>query len=302
MKKEKVFRIFAFIIYIFGILYLNLSTRGFGIGLIVISMFLGLYILGISKNFLKDWLPFLFGFWAYEYTRGIADDIAKFFGILPNFSIIYNLEKSIFFFLKEIPTIFLQQKFPPEMSSKIFLWILFFFYSSFFWIWAGTALLIWLKKPEFFKNFIVSFLTLSFFGNLIFTIFPTMPPWYASSIGEIAKVDRTMWSKIFPSGRMDFVRFWDGNEFAAFPSHHFGWTFFSALWLTKLFGKRWILSFVFPIMIWFATIYGAEHYFVDGLFGGILAFIFFKTFSKKSLENLDFQKIKNFLKEKFKLN
>ncbi len=281
---NKKFRILIFSIFVILILYLNISTRGFSVEMIMISIYFSLLIFGVSKNFLKDWIPFLIGFWGYESTRGIADDFASMLGIKPNFNIVFNLEKSLFFFLKDVPTILLQQNFPFSEMPKFFLITLFFFYSSFFWIWAGTAFLIWLKKPEYFKNFVTSFLLMSFFGNFVFAFFPTMPPWYASQIGKLPELERVMWSAIFPNHGVSFVSFWDSNDFAAFPSHHFGWTFFSALWITKLFGKKWVWSFIFPFVILFSIVYGAEHYFVDAVFGGIISFVFFRIFSKNSLE------------------
>ena len=75
---------------------------------------------------------------------------------------------------------------------------------------------------------------------------------------------------------MDIVTKYGSNDFAAFPSHHAAWAFYASLFFVHVFGKKYWYMLVIPIIIAFASWYGAEHYVIDSIAGFIIAFIAYK--------------------------
>lgn len=225
-------------------------------------------------------------FYIYEVLRSNAYNISKLLGIPLIVTPVITIESKLFFFLNNIPNVALQKLANPVLANpQWYDYLMFFTYGIFFWFWAFVAFVLWFKKKELFYKYIYSLIIFSFASVAVFIIAPTAPPWYASQQGEIAPVQRLLWEfdyfdGIEISGTKDYGR----NDFAAVPSLHAGWSFFAALYLAKAFGKKGLLSFIFPFGIAFATWYGAEHYVFDSIVGIAMASFFFWLGMKYRLE------------------
>jgi len=259
-------------IYLGLILFINITKSRFEIDFIILTVFLIALLWGQGKKFIRDWVPFVFFFWLYEYTRELAHLFSIKFSTPLQIESLIKIEKTLFFFLDKIPTVIIQNALHPDFVTRWYDHILFFFYTSHFWIWALTGFVIWKYRRELFKSFAVGLLGFSFVCNILYAIMPTAPPWYASEIGILPPLERVMWSlDILPKDSTTLITLLYENPYAAFPSLHVGWSYFCALFLTKTFGKRAAWTFIFPTMIFFAVVYGAEHYIIDGIAGIIAA-------------------------------
>ena len=266
--------------------FLNLTTRGFGLDTIILFFWFIAALKNKGKEFIKDWWIYLVLFWAYETSRGIADNIGNVLHrpLIVDFMI--HIDKLIF---GTVPTVWLQHILPPSKLPYLIALILFIIYTTFYWYWAGIGYILWLKNKKLFKDYMNILLIVSFIASSIYALFPSAPPWYAASIGKLPPLNRFLWGKAFPKDGISFVHFWDQNYFAAFPSLHFSWPFLASIFLIYLFAKNKkykkiaYISLIIPFAICFAIVYGAEHYIADCLAGGILvAFVIwgYNTFTK----------------------
>ena len=145
-------------------------------------------------------------------------------------------------------------------------------------LYPNVALWIW---------YIYGLVGFSLFDTLIYIFFPSAPPWYAAQVGLLPPLQRVMLiHDYFSSKYLGFVSTYGNNDFAAWPSHHAAWPFFAFLFLVGVFGKKALPFVVVPLVIAFATWYGAEHYVIDSLAGftiaGITYWIVMKVGKKKT--------------------
>lgn len=265
--------------FVFIVLVLNAFEIRLASDAVLIVIALIALVSKKGKLFLKDWLFPIILFYVYEIMRGSAYFLSNYlFHTEPIVNGLITVERKLFFFLDDIPTVVLQNKFWFVDSSPAWHnYISIFFYTSFFFIWMGTGLILWLKKREFFNAYIYGLVLYSMFSTLLFFAAPTAPPWYASEVGALPEVERIMWNGGVIADHditTSLIRY-GRNDFAAFPSHHAFWPFFAALFIVKAFGKKHLWIFIFPFMTAYATWYGAEHYVIDSLFGFFLAYVAF---------------------------
>ncbi len=146
-----------------------------------------------------------------------------------------------------------------------------------FWVTGGALIFLFRKHPakySFWRNSLV-FTTL--FALIGFSWFPLMPPRLLDSCAEFGAcasygfVDTLaqfggLWS--FDSGAMEQI----SNQYAAMPSLHFAWSFWTFLVLFPRLKHRWskLLIAAYPWVTLFAIIVTANHYWLDAA-GGALA-------------------------------
>ncbi len=282
-------RVLVFIVII-ALIWLGIYTRGFGLDMIILTFFIFAVFMGKTKEFLKDWGILLILFWLYETLRGLADNIGLEILHRP---LVVDFPNKVDTFMFSWVThgqnlnYWLQQHLPPSQMPHAFLVFLFFFYTMFFWYWAGIGFFLWLKNKKLFYNYMKTLLTLNFVAVIIFTLFPSAPPWYAASLGKLPHLDRIMWSNVFPNSGISYIHFWDQNYFAAIPSLHFSWPLLASIYLIKYIKSKTkqqnnniksiikrnlliITALCVPLIILFSIVYGAEHYVFDAIVGGIL--------------------------------
>jgi len=139
----------------------------------------------------------------------------------------------------------------------------------------ALALVVWKLREREYWRYITTFLTVSFAGFLTFLAFPAAPPWMASDqayIQPITRVSSQVWAAL---GVHDFPSLYNRispNPVAAMPSLHAAYSTLFALFVFKLFGKKWgLLASLYPVMIYFGTVYQGEHYLIDEIAGGLYA-------------------------------
>ncbi|MCA9381528.1 phosphatase PAP2 family protein [Candidatus Dojkabacteria bacterium] len=269
MTQRTLSKIIIGLIGICALLYINIFSISFGVDLIIVTLLFIALLLREPVQFLKDWFPPVAAFYLYEFLRGNAENIAFSLNFHLQIQSIIDLEKTIFFFLDNVPSVVLQQTLSPDVHVTAWYdYILFFFYSSFFWFWLGAAFVIWVYKRKYFKRYMWGLVGFSLVGVLVFILIPTAPPWYAAGQGHLPDLQRILWiNDYLPSNYATIVNAYGRNDFAAIPSFHVAWPLFASLYLVKLFGKKLIPIFIFPALVAFATWYGAEHYVIDSVVG-----------------------------------
>ncbi|MCA9383791.1 phosphatase PAP2 family protein [Candidatus Dojkabacteria bacterium] len=268
------------------IIFLNIFGVRFGFDLILVTFGIFTLFRGESSTFVKDWWKPIVLFFTYEFLRGRAYRWGHaLFGFEPIYQGLITFEEKVFFFMDQIPPVFLQQTLRPDISViHWYDYVLFFFYTSFFWYWLAIAFAIWMKRRHLFNKYMYGLVGFSIFSCFIFFFLPSAPPWAASQNGLIEPLERILWtSQYLPSQGLNIVSTYGQNDFAAMPSHHAAWPFFATLFLIKAFGKKFIPFMLVPLTIAFATWYGAEHYVVDSLVGFAIATSAFLIVTKTNL-------------------
>lgn len=262
-----------------AVIGLRLVGLSFGMDMIILALAIIAIVSHKGREFFQDWTIPMILFFVYEALRGFAFQFSQWIGIEIHIEDLIKLERSIFFFLSDIPTVVLQNAMHPNPDKFYFYdYILAFFYVSFFWFWLVVGFILWRKSRVIFKKYIYGLLSLSFFSAIFFfALFPAAPPWWASENGFLEPLERIMWVVLRFNNELSVISTYTRNDFAAMPSLHAAWPFFASLYIVKVYGKKWLPIFIVPIMIAIATWYGAEHYVIDSLLGFFLAFVFYKV-------------------------
>ncbi len=220
-----------------------------------------------GKIFLKDWLPFISLFLLFEFLRGYIDDLSPFYD-----QVLYWCYYIEVFLFHKLPSIVLQEKFS---SNETILYLSIFFYLTFFYYSFLIAFLIWLKKPTLFKEYMKSFLILTYLGLLVHFLLPTAPPWMVSEAQNLG-IKRLLYYKIDeinPGWLSIYKYFIMGNPVAAMPSLHIAWPAFTSLFIIKkLKNKLAYLLLIIPFAIGFSVVFTGEHYVIDVIAGFLLTF------------------------------
>ncbi len=258
--------IIAIIIILFYISALNIFVFRTSPEIIALQFAIILLFLNRTKGFqfTKDWIIFISIFVAYEYLRGIVDDISPFKQYTLYYA--YHIEKAIF---GTLPTVFFQKIIKP---TDIFLNILLIFYSAFFYYSFVIAFFIWLKSRKVFWEYTTMFVLFTYIGLLMFFLLPTAPPWMIKEIDT----QRYLYQETILHHMRELSVYYyyvQSNEVAAFPSLHIGWPLFSTLFLIIKFRKLYFYPLlIVPAAIWFCVVITSEHYIIDGIPSIFLAF------------------------------
>lgn len=229
-----------------------------------------------ASEFARTWVPFIGFFLLYEFLRGHADDVSPFKDITLFW--IHYLEIGLF---SGLPTKVLQESFA---GNSLVINVSLFFYTIFFYYSFLVGFLLWLKKPNSFREYFKKFLILSFVGLALFFLIPTAPPWYVNEIQDLG-IKRYLYGESILRSFSSFTLyqyFIYGNIFAALPSLHSAWPMFTSLFLIKtLKTKLKYLTLIIPLMIGFSVVLAGEHYVIDVAVAFIIAYAVTKfSFSK----------------------
>lgn len=269
-------RTIALVFICIAILFVNFFVYRFAMDMIIVVLIVLAIMFKKEKEFFKEWSIPIILFYIYEFFRGRAYDIAQWLNRPLLNEVLVATEKKLFTIGGDIPTVFLQYSLSNAPSGNFlpnwYDYILFFFYMSFFWFWLVAGFVIWRKSRDMFMRYIYGLVGFSLFDTLIYIFFPSAPPWYAAQVGILSPLQRIMLiHDYFSSKYVSLVSTYGNNDFAAWPSHHAAWPFFTCLFLVGVFGKKALPFFIIPLIIVFATWYGAEHYIIDSLAGFAIA-------------------------------
>jgi PAP2 superfamily protein len=259
-------------------------ARGIAVTPDVLLVGLGLaaVVLGRGRLFLRDWIPFIALFFAYELMRGYADDL----GASIHITDVIALER--LFNLGVLPTQVLQQALHPATGTDPLAVAGTIFYFLHFPLPLAVGFLLWLKRRALYYDYVASLILLCLAGFATYLVLPVAPPWWAAEHGFLPGPNGApaitylkpegfdaLASLFGFSGQYIYTyTFYEiaPNPVAAFPSLHAAFPFLAFLFVRKAFGNRAgaILLTYFALLV-FAIVYLADHYLVDAYAGVIYA-------------------------------
>jgi len=245
---------------------------------LLVALGLAAVILGRGRLFIRDWVPFIGLFLAYELMRGYADDLNR---VIHDADIL-AIERALFGGL--LPTQVLQEALHPAAGLDPWAIAGTIFYFLHFPLPIAVAFLLWVRRRRAYYDYIAALILLSMAGFATYLFLPVAPPWWAAEHGLIPGPDGSpAITYLKAQGFNDLARLlgFEGrylysyaiyevnpNAVAAFPSLHAGYPFLAFLFARRAFGRVGWLTLGYALCVWFAIVYLADHYVVD-ILGGI---------------------------------
>jgi hypothetical protein len=240
---------------------------------LLIGLGLAAILLGRGKLFLRDWIPFIGLFFAYELMRGYADN----FGAAVHVEDVLDLERWLF--LGNVPTQVLQSWLHPASGVDPWAVVGTVFYFLHFPLPLAVAFFLWLRRRRAFYDYVAALIILSMAGFVTYLLLPVAPPWWAAERGLLPGVEY-----LKDQGFQDLARMFgfegrylfsytiyqiNPNQVAAMPSLHAAYPFLAFLFARRFFGRWGWLMLLYSACVWFSIVYIADHYVVD-ILGGLL--------------------------------
>ena len=245
---------------------------------LLVAFLLVAVLLGRTRLFLRDWVPFVAIFLAYELMRGIADDA----GFPVHVTDVIAAERLIAF--GTLPTQVLQDLMAPPSGvgpAAIVATVLYMLHFA-LPIVAGLLLWIW-RRPQYY-DYVAAFIVLSFAGFITYLLLPVAPPWWAAGLGELNGPDGLPLIRYLKPEAFGVIAealgYPDGNQLssyvfygvnpngvAAFPSLHAGYPVLAFLVLRRAFGRIAWLALGYALLVWWAIVFTGDHYVIDVLAG-----------------------------------
>jgi hypothetical protein len=246
---------------------------------LLVALGLATVLLGRGRIFLRDWVPFIGLFFAYELMRGYADDL----GAKVHDADILALELALFG--GYLPTQVLQDWLHPASGVDLVAVAGTIFYFLHFPLPIAVAFFLWLRRRRLFYDFVAGMIVLSMAGFVTYLFFPVAPPWWAADRGLIPGPDGLPAIEYLkPQGFADLAAMFgfegrylytyamyeiNPNLVAAFPSLHAGYPFLAFLFARRSFGRLSWGLLAYSAIVWFSIVYLADHYVVD-ILGGLV--------------------------------
>jgi membrane-associated phospholipid phosphatase len=265
------------------ILSVLMIARGISVTpeLIVIAFGLAALLLGRGKLFVRDWIPFLALFFAYELMRGYADK----FGLPIHVTDVVSIERIIG--LGGLPTTWLQGIFHsgpvwtqanPVYDNVATLSVVFYFLH--FPLPLAVGFLLWIHHRRSYYDYVAALILLSMAAYVTFLLLPVAPPWWAAQNGYVTGVLHLRDTgfnglvSFFGFGKNNYLYSYSlysisSNDVAAFPSLHAAYPFLAFLFARRAFGRAGWLMAAYTACVWFSIVYLGEHWVVD-IIGGVV--------------------------------
>lgn len=255
-------------------------TRGVELTPDVAVVAIGFAVVLAARNrivFLRDWMPFLLLFLAYELMRGLADNV----GLPVHVEDVIGVERALFG--GQLPTAILQAWLRPESGTDWLATVGTIVYLLHFPLPIVTGLLLWRRRRDLFHPYLAALILVSFAGFVTFLLLPVAPPWWAAEHGRLGGLPGdpgvvylkenglvTIAAALGLPGHALFdIAFTsiNANPVAAFPSLHAAYPFISFLALRRAFGRPAWLVFAYGAFVALTIVYTADHYVIDVLAG-----------------------------------
>lgn len=223
-------------------------------------------------TFLKDWVPFVFLFAAYEYLRGLVPSLGWTVHIHP----LIRADELLF---GRLPTVMLQDVLWRPDRPAWYDYIFTLTYLLHFTLPLGFALLLWVRDRARFRKFIVGLTVLSFAGFFTYLFYPAMPPWMAAYKGIIPPLHDVMarTTDLFKHGNglPTLYVVMSPNMVAAMPSLHAAYPMMVYLYSVKFFGRKGHLFLPYLLTVWVGVVYTNQHWAIDVIAGALYAGVVF---------------------------
>jgi len=215
----------------------------------------------------RDWMLLGVLFVAYDYSRGVAEEL----GMPLQIDLPIVIDRAMF--PGDVPTVELQRRWGPFTGERWWEAVISIVYVSHFIVPYAITAFWWLRDRLVWRQWLARFASLTVAGLLTYVLVPTMPPWLAARSGHLPPVERTAargWSHL---GLESAERAIDKgqaavNLVAALPSLHaaypaliaaFFWTRVRPVWRPVL--------VAYALAMAFALVISGEHYVFDVLVG-----------------------------------
>lgn len=226
-------------------------------------------VLGRTRLFLRDWLPFAAIFLAWESMRGLADEM----GATVHSDDIIAIER--FFFGGRVPSEVLQAAFHRDgVVSPLDLFTT-FLYVAHFALPLVVAFAFWVAERRLYYRYLMALMLMSFAAFICYLLIPVAPPRFAYAYGEgLAVTDIAR--KTFEQLHFAPVTTWlygsiSGNPVAAMPSLHSAYPLLAFLFVRKRWPRVSLILLAWSAAIWFAVVYLGHHYAIDVAAGILFA-------------------------------
>ena len=272
----KLFSIRRALIAVYGLVFLW-SAKQFGLPVDRIAVVLWLLGALVCGNFgkpmreqramVRDWAILVALLFAYEYSRGIADQL----GTRVHMTAIRDIDRFLFF--GNDPNVWVQNHFNISRKVSWYELPLAVVYMTHFVFPVAIAVVLWLSNRRQWDRYMRRFALLLGAGVATYILFPVAPPWMAARdgyIGDISRITARGWrsmglstvSKVFDRGKEIT------NPVAALPSLHAAFSLLVVVFFFKWMSTPWrIISLILPVSMAFALVYFGEHYVTDILAG-----------------------------------
>jgi membrane-associated phospholipid phosphatase len=248
---------------------------------LLVGLALAAVVIGRGRLFLRDWIPFIGLFLAYELMRGYADD----FGAGIHVADFVAIDRFLGF--GTLPTQILQDAFHPATGTDWLAIVSTIFYFLHFPLPLAVGFFLWLRKRRVYYDFVAAIILLSMAAFVTYLIVPVGPPWYAADHGllngpngqpTITYLKSTAFDQIaqffgFQGNYLYSYAMYDinPNDVAAFPSLHAAYPTLAFLFTRRAFGRVGYVMIGYAACVWFAVIYLGDHYLIDVLAGILYA-------------------------------
>lgn len=223
---------------------------------------------GLAIQFVVRFLPFLGLLVSYDGLRGFIPFVSK----RVHFTEMIDFDRWLGG--GTIPTVHLQHL----LYHGRLHWYDFYFYGLYmmhFVLPVLFAVLVWRRRAQHYWTYVWSLVTLSFAGFFTYLAFPAAPPWMAAEKGMILPIEKISTDVWYAFGVHNFPTLYEKfspNLVAAVPSLHAAYPTLVALFVWRLFGKKWgALAFLYPLSMWIGVVYMGEHYVFDVILGALYA-------------------------------
>jgi hypothetical protein len=245
---------------------------------LLVAFGLAAVLLGRGRLFVRDWIPFIGLFFAYELMRGYADNI----GLAVHVTDVLAAERLLFFGL--VPTQVLQDAFHPATGTDVLASVATIFYFLHFPLPIAVGFFLWLRRRRVYYDYVAALILLAMSGFVTYVLLPVAPPWWAAEHGFLAGPDglpAIVYLKEQGFDQLASLFGFEGsyiysytiydinpNQVAAFPSLHAAFPFLGFLFARRAFGRvGWVLL-AYSVCVWLSIVYLADHYVVD-IIGGL---------------------------------
>lgn len=223
--------------------------------------------LAAQWQMIKDWSIFAGLLFAYEYSRGLADQLGR----SVDFTVARGIDRALFFGVN--PNVWLQQHLNVSRNLSWYEYPLAITYMTHFILPIGVAIFLWIANRVQWVRYMRRFALLLLGGVFTYVVFPVAPPWMAAREGytePLRRITARGWSsmglhtvsKVFERGTAIL------NPVAAMPSLHAAF----ALLVVVFFWRQmpvWFrgVALILPASMALCLVYFGEHYVSDILAG-----------------------------------
>jgi PAP2 superfamily len=217
--------------------------------------------LGRLRSFAVTWVPLAVFLDAFARLRGVADNT----GIPIHHTAALEVDRWLFF--GTVPTVWLQNRLTIPKHFRWYDYAATGLHWSHFVMPITILFVLWLKRPAFFRRYLIAFVVLTTIVLDIYFLFPATPPWMSAREGYLPHLARPMVDIAVQANQSLFGSVYAtigaSNDVAAMPSLHASYPFLACVMFWPVSRKLGLLGLLYFLLMSLALVYLAEHYVID---------------------------------------